>query len=192
MKNNFLPLALATFTFFVSNVANATLMQWSSADGGNDHWYELTTETTNEFDARDNALTSSHNGELGYLVTITSQSEQNFIKALIGNTRAWIGASDAESEGDWVWMDGPESGLALSYNFWAPGEPNDWSIGEDYAAINWRSNGSWNDYGTPASNIYIASVVEYNNSVAVPEPSTFAIFALGMMGLASRRFKKQD
>jgi hypothetical protein len=27
---------------------------------------------------------------------------------------------------------------------------------------------------------------------AVPEPSTFAIFALGLMGLASRRFKKQS
>ena len=27
---------------------------------------------------------------------------------------------------------------------------------------------------------------------AVPEPSTFAIFALGMIGLASRRFKKQS
>jgi len=120
-----------------------------------------------------------------------SQSEQDFIKALTGNTRAWIGASDADSEGSWVWMDGPESGQALSYNFWVVGEPNDHSSGEDYAAINWRSNGKWNDWGTPASNIYIASVVEYNNSVDVPEPSTLAIFALGMMGLASRRFKKQ-
>ncbi len=30
------------------------------------------------------------------------------------------------------------------------------------------------------------------NSVNVPEPSTLAIFALGMIGLASRRFKKQS
>jgi hypothetical protein len=29
-----------------------------------------------------------------------------------------------------------------------------------------------------------------NTSVDVPEPSTFAIFALGMMGLVSRRVKK--
>jgi hypothetical protein len=29
-------------------------------------------------------------------------------------------------------------------------------------------------------------------STAVPEPSTLAIFALGLMGLASRRFKKQS
>lgn len=30
------------------------------------------------------------------------------------------------------------------------------------------------------------------NPTSVPEPSTLAIFALGMMGLASRRFKKQS
>jgi hypothetical protein len=29
-------------------------------------------------------------------------------------------------------------------------------------------------------------------TVDVPEPSTLAIFALGMIGLASRRFKKQS
>ncbi|TWX66411.1 PEP-CTERM sorting domain-containing protein [Colwellia sp. C1TZA3] len=34
----------------------------------------------------------------------------------------------------------------------------------------------------------------FNNvdNVLVPEPSTLAIFALGMIGLASRRFKKQS
>ena len=30
------------------------------------------------------------------------------------------------------------------------------------------------------------------NVSKVPEPSTLAIFALGMIGLASRRFKKQS
>lgn len=33
--------------------------------------------------------------------------------------------------------------------------------------------------------------VKLSNNVNVPEPSTFAIFALGMMGLASRKFKKK-
>ncbi len=32
----------------------------------------------------------------------------------------------------------------------------------------------------------------YGTTVDVPEPSTLAIFALGMIGLASRRFKKQS
>ncbi len=34
--------------------------------------------------------------------------------------------------------------------------------------------------------------LELNTTVDVPEPSTLAIFALGMIGLASRRFKKQS
>jgi len=35
-------------------------------------------------------------------------------------------------------------------------------------------------------------VVFRASATNVPEPSTLAIFALGMIGLASRRFKKQS
>lgn len=37
-----------------------------------------------------------------------------------------------------------------------------------------------------------AGFVAFANVTAVPEPSTLAIFALGLMGLASRRFMKQS
>lgn len=47
-----------------------------------------------------------------------------------------------------------------------------------------------------ANNSYEGSYMTYTNFVReeigqVPEPSTLAIFSLGIMGLASRRFKKQ-
>ncbi|WP_025566108.1 PEP-CTERM sorting domain-containing protein [Psychromonas sp. SP041] len=37
-----------------------------------------------------------------------------------------------------------------------------------------------------------AETIASANTVTVPAPSTFAIFALGMIGLASRRFKKKS
>jgi hypothetical protein len=50
---------------------------------------------------------------------------------------------------------------------------------------------SFGNDGIGSSNSpYVKATYTYN-SVAVPEPSTLAIFALGLMGLASRRFKKQ-
>jgi len=39
---------------------------------------------------------------------------------------------------------------------------------------------------------YVKVDVAYSNIATVPETSTLAIFALGLMGLASRRFKKQS
>ena len=41
----------------------------------------------------------------------------------------------------------------------------------------------------------LASIVNWNfiqNNTSVPEPSTLAIFALGMISLTSRRYKKQS
>ena len=54
------------------------------------------------------------------------------------------------------------------------------------------SNGALDGVGSfsPIGNGFL---VDYNGpSTDVPEPSTLAIFALGMIGLASRRFKKQS
>lgn len=41
------------------------------------------------------------------------------------------------------------------------------------------------------SEAIISNNIRRINTISVPEPSTLAIFALGIMGLASRRFKKQ-
>jgi hypothetical protein len=54
---------------------------------------------------------------------------------------------------------------------------------------NWATHTQWQDYYGPTTGSPINYML-YKDSVEVPEPSTLAIFALGMIGLASRRFKK--
>ena len=49
-----------------------------------------------------------------YLLTINDEAEQKWISGLFGNHLYWIGLSDAENEGEWVW----ENGEPLTYTNW--------------------------------------------------------------------------
>ena len=80
----------------------------------------------------------------GYLSTIGSSQEQNFVYNLLPGQAQWIGFTDAASEGTWVWVNGDP----ITYTFWNGGEPNN-SGNEDYAHMN--TNGTWND-ATPGTN----------------------------------------
>eukprot|EP01060_Flectonema_neradi_P017523 TRINITY_DN243_c0_g2_i6.p1 TRINITY_DN243_c0_g2~~TRINITY_DN243_c0_g2_i6.p1 ORF type:complete len:2426 (+),score=729.35 TRINITY_DN243_c0_g2_i6:57-7280(+) len=48
-------------------------------------------------------------GRRGYLITVTSEKEQNIASDRLGGS-GWMGASDAGIEGDWRWVTGPEGG----------------------------------------------------------------------------------
>eukprot|EP00755_Sulcionema_specki_P021656 Sspe_Gene.74662::Locus_46649_Transcript_1_1_Confidence_1.000_Length_1655::g.74662::m.74662 len=50
-------------------------------------------------------------GLVGYLVTVTQQSEQNVVSSKLKG-RGWLGATDAGREGQWRWVTGPEGGCA--------------------------------------------------------------------------------
>lgn len=173
---------------------SAAPIQWTFAEGGNGHWYE-------EFDvdldwqaARIFAESKTHLGLQGYLVTITSGPERDFLIAQgLPNTstshgpRAWLGAYQetaspkyAEPEGGWTWI----TGEAWDFTSWGQGEPSEccppvgWT--EDYAEF--HPDGLWNDH---ASYLDIAVVVEY--SEAIPEPTTALLLGLGLIGLGVRR-----
>ena len=66
-------------------------------------------------DARAAALAMTFNGESGYLVNITSAAENAFVLSLTPApwissdpllNDGWIGATDKDVEGDWIWVDG--------------------------------------------------------------------------------------
>ncbi len=110
--------------------------------------------------ARDEADATMYYGLRGYLATITSQAENDFIRLKTVGV-GWIGASDAAVEGQWRWVTGPEglnggtlfwegkgSGAPFNsaYSNWNAGEPNDSGGNEDYAHITFFPNNPFSSY----------------------------------------------
>ena len=108
-----------------SVLAQSTAVQWTTASGGNGHWYEVATTPRTFFQARDWAV---DNG--GSLVLIDSSQENQFLFQLVlSTTGSWNGAgpffglfqdpsnpSFSEPNGGWIWVDGtPRSGRFNSF-----------------------------------------------------------------------------
>lgn len=102
--------------------------------------------------AKTAAAASSYYGLKGYLATILSADEAKLVGEQASGT-GWIGGSDAETEGIWKWVTGPEAGTNMIYTFWNTGEPNQ-AGDEDYAHITQPGigiRGSWNDLANTGS-----------------------------------------
>lgn len=137
-----------------------------SADTGN--FYMLETSGANYATASADAASRLINGVAGHIVTITSAAENTFIDNMIVAS-TWIAASDRDVEGEWDWIEGPETGTQFwqgtgsgsggaavggAYENWnGAGEPNDFGSGEDYAEI--RTNGVWNDITATQTRDYV-------------------------------------
>lgn len=159
---------------------------------GNKHVYQVVYaggEGINWDDARQAAEAMEYGGVSGYLATVTSQEEHDFISSRISQT-GWIGANDSANEGVWRWVTGPEgdapgggmqfwngtgaTGSAVDGVFtnWSQSgevkEPNDAGGNEDCAQI-WfaeESDGQWNDGNCIAT--IPAYVVEFGAGEDLP------------------------
>jgi len=152
-------------------------------NGVNGHFYKPVTTGATYTNARAASLLTTFKGQQGYLVTITSASEDAFIFANVPQSNIWFALTDEASEARWTIDAGPEKGTLIKinngqlngnipgqYNNWANGEPND-SGNEDYAVTKW--NGSqWNDLPNHFNNPYVIEYGTWTN----PDDATFTEF----------------
>lgn len=90
----------------------------------------------------------------GHLVTITSSPEQTFVKRILsesGASEGWIGLSDHEEEGTWVWI----TGEPFKYRTWNKNEPNSWKGDEDFVAMRMAAGGKWIDASSDYEIVFV-------------------------------------
>ena len=191
----------ATIVSLVASAsADASIIVWTEAAGGNGHAYEFVQGTLvgwEEASAAAQAMTFQ--GVSGHLATITSETEQLFLNSIPSldpeffpdAIAMWLGGfqatpSDPPDQG-WAWV----TGEAWSFTDWQKGEPNDAFKLESHLAmgipqLNGPSSGTWSDQpGDPFMWFGISGfLVEY----PVPAPGALAVLALAIAcGLGRHR-----
>jgi hypothetical protein len=153
-------------------------------NGVNGHFYRPISTGATYTNARTLSSQQTFKGQQGYLVTITSASEDAFIFANVPQASIWFALTDEVVEGQWRIDAGPEAGTLIKtsngqtagniqgqYNNWAGGEPNN-SGNEDYAVTKWGGGSQWNDLPNNFSCAYVVEFGTWTN----PDDATFTEF----------------
>ncbi len=151
----------------ISSLLSADSSLRYSAETG--QFYKVVSSTGTWSAAQTGAIATTLNTVAGQLATITSATENAFIRSMLTGT-SWLGGSDSLNEGALRWYTGTSAGNVFwqgnatgysvdgAYTNFASGEPNDFGGNEDFLEID--VNGRWND--SSASTTQGFYVVEWN------------------------------
>lgn len=165
--------ALSTLTYTRGSTGTDTL-EVSLVEAGevffadNGHLYKFVSGSYTWSQAKTAAEGQELYGSTGYLATITSLEENEFVYNRISGD-GWLGANDISVEDTWIWATGPEAGTAFysgrgnaggsaidgAFHGWASGEPNDYGSGEDCGYMYASQDGEWNDFPCSATQGYV-------------------------------------
>jgi hypothetical protein len=115
----------------------------ANTEGAIPTWCELKTWSGTDYVVCENLLEWDKAQEICEsvdmdLISISSSSEQSWLEGVAGDD-VWIGYSDADTEGTWVWLDG-----SSSFENWDSDQPDD-DGNEDCALAQTSSDGTWSD-----------------------------------------------
>jgi len=170
-----------TIQISVSATINPTGYYYNPTNG---HFYRPISSGATYSNAKLLSSQQTFKGQTGYLVTLTSSDEDNFIQQNVPQQNIWFALSDVAQEGYWRIDAGPENGTLIKtsngqtagniqgqYNNWAPGEPNN-AGGEHYAVTKWGGGSQWNDLPNHFSCAYVVEFGTWTN----PDDQTFTEF----------------
>jgi len=214
MKFKFLSVSLTALVLTISGVANAGLISFNEYD--NAQWFnDGLVIQNNGFDIKSTSLTG-HQGAIASTTFCGPSCPDNGDYYLFGHGSGFEFTTIDGLGFSLLSFDGAEAHNGVESIFaqqiWVSAITMDNVTINQYFNLDWINdgNGPSNDFqGFTLSNDFVnLKSVRFNgvggtknffsidnigyNRVDVPEPSTLAIFALGMIGLASRRFKKQS
>ena len=184
--------------------AQASVIVWSEASGGNGHAFEFVEAPLIGWDeASLIAQSMSFQGVSGHVATITDGSEQFFVNNInsfdpgffpefaIG---MWLGGFQADPTGapdqGWEWITGEQ----WNFTDWGKGEPNDGFGPESHLAMIVPNSElgifGWGDYpGDPANWFGISGfLVEY----PLPSPGALPLAVLAMVYGRGRRASRDS
>lgn len=207
MNNKMLKAAFAGLVLSVSVFANAGIISGTeyTDDGKLVDLQDLEWLTWDEtYGISRTSIEAGYNGLLaqGWRYATTDELGTLFA-SLWGGVNGWNSANYDGSQWLWENFDNPDflSGNVLSrFGDLHVGATTNYNAHWRAASTDYINESGWFSSNYGASFNFLDTLVKHETNassvlvrdVDVPEPSTLAIFALGMIGLASRRFKKQS